>query len=161
MNSTEDEPVAVIALVATVPTLPNPVALPHSKKPTVIVYPSVSPETIVIPIVSCIIGFPLFALLVICCLRRRAKLARERDRRRTQNFDPDRSGISLARLGTMHRLGVYLAGPNGGRSRAVSLKGERGMGRGFPSLDLDTVVEERSEADPETTMIEVLTSPDS
>lgn len=40
MNSTEDEPVAVIALVATVPTLPNPVALPHSKKPTVIVYPS-------------------------------------------------------------------------------------------------------------------------
>lgn len=58
-------------------------------------------------------------------------------------------------------LGVYLAGPNGGRSRAVSLKGERGMGRGFPSLDLDTVVEERSEADPETTMIEVLTSPDS
>jgi hypothetical protein len=37
----------------------------------------------VIPIVSCILGFPLLALLVICCLRRRAKLARERARRRT------------------------------------------------------------------------------
>lgn len=43
---------------------------------------TVSPEAIVIPIVSCIIGFPLLALLVICCLRRRAKLARERARRR-------------------------------------------------------------------------------
>ncbi|KAL1131437.1 hypothetical protein AAG570_011054 [Ranatra chinensis] len=41
-----------------------------------------SPESVVIPIVSCILGFPLLALLVICCLRRRAKLARERDRRR-------------------------------------------------------------------------------
>lgn len=58
--------------------------------------------------------------------------------------------------------GVYLAGPNtGNRGRAVSLKGDRAMSRGFPSLDLDTVVEERSEQDPESTMIEILTSPDS
>jgi hypothetical protein len=47
-----------------------------------LVFVAVSPESIVIPIVSCILGFPLLALLVICCLRRRAKLARERARRR-------------------------------------------------------------------------------
>lgn len=43
---------------------------------------SVTPEKIIIPMVSCILGFPLLALMVICCLRRRAKLARDRDRRR-------------------------------------------------------------------------------
>lgn len=36
----------------------------------------VSPETVVVPIVSSIIGFPILALLVICCLRKRAKMAR-------------------------------------------------------------------------------------
>lgn len=37
----------------------------------------VSPETVVVPIVSSIIGFPILALLVICCLRKRAKMARQ------------------------------------------------------------------------------------
>uniref|UniRef100_A0A8W7PV79 Uncharacterized protein n=1 Tax=Anopheles coluzzii TaxID=1518534 RepID=A0A8W7PV79_ANOCL len=54
----------------------------NTKRPTIVIYPTVSPETVIIPIVSCIIGFPILALLVICCLRRRAKLARDRDRRR-------------------------------------------------------------------------------
>ncbi|XP_039289318.1 uncharacterized protein LOC111046473 isoform X2 [Nilaparvata lugens] len=115
------------------PTAPTPVAAPHNKRPTIIIYPTVSPESVVIPIVSGILGFPLLALLVICCLRRRAKLARERDRRRAGNC-------------------VYLAGPTGGRNRAVSLRSERAMSRAFPSLELDTVIEERS--DPETTGIE-------
>ncbi|EDW30546.1 GL26844 [Drosophila persimilis] len=53
----------------------------------------VSPESIVIPIVSCIFGFPILALIVICCLRRRAKLARERDRRR--NYDMQDHAVSL------------------------------------------------------------------
>ena len=55
-----------------------------------------------IPIVSCIFGFPILALMVICCLRRRAKLARERDRRRT--YDLQEHAISLVRLNPMHRL---------------------------------------------------------
>lgn len=63
---------------------------------------SVSPESVVIPIVSCIFGFPLLALLVICCLRRRAKLARERDRRR--NYDLQDHAVSLVRFSPIHRL---------------------------------------------------------
>ncbi|XP_066905825.1 uncharacterized protein [Halyomorpha halys] len=115
----------------------------QQKRPTVIIYPTVSPETIVIPIVSCILGFPLLALLVICCLRRRAKLARERDRRRAGNCETEMGPMSLARFSPMHKLGVYLAGPGGAqRARAVSLRSERAMSRNFPSLELDTVVEE-------------------
>lgn len=42
--------------------------------------------------------------------------------------------------------------PIAGRStRAVSLRTERSLSRGFPSLDLDTVLEERS--DPEQTQV--------
>ncbi|XP_024082132.1 uncharacterized protein LOC106667468 [Cimex lectularius] len=121
----------------------------QQKRPIVVVYPTVAPETIVIPIVSCILGFPLLALLVICCLRRRAKLARERDRRRAGNCETETGAISLARFSPMHKLGVYLAGPSAtsGRPRAVSLRSERALSRGFPSLELDTVVEERSEPD--------------
>ncbi|KAF7268780.1 hypothetical protein GWI33_018130 [Rhynchophorus ferrugineus] len=98
----------------------------HSKRPVILVYPTVSPETVVIPIISCIFGFPLLALLVICCLRRRAKLAREQARRRAGDYDH-------------------------GRSRAISLRSERAMSRGFPSLELDTVIEERSEPEAEQT----------
>ncbi|XP_058115874.1 uncharacterized protein LOC131258549 [Anopheles coustani] len=65
----------------------------NTKRATIIIYPTVSPETVIIPIVSCIIGFPILALLVICCLRRRAKLARERDRRR--NIDLQDHAVSL------------------------------------------------------------------
>ncbi|RZF35254.1 hypothetical protein LSTR_LSTR012221 [Laodelphax striatellus] len=69
-----------------------------------------------------------------------------------RNCESDPSAMSLVRFSPMHRLGVYLAGPTGGRSRAVSLRSERAMSRAFPSLELDTVIEERS--DPETTGIE-------
>ncbi|XP_037037511.1 uncharacterized protein LOC119075225 isoform X2 [Bradysia coprophila] len=76
----------------------------QNKRPTIIIYPTVSPESIVIPIVSCILGFPLLALLVICCLRRRAKLARERDRRR--NYDLQDHAVSL--LAVPRELSVYV-----------------------------------------------------
>ncbi|XP_056644644.1 uncharacterized protein LOC130900060 isoform X2 [Diorhabda carinulata] len=105
----------------------------HNKKPVILIYPTVSPETVVVPIISCIFGFPLLALLVICCLRRRAKLAREQARRRNCDTNHGRS------------------------SRAISLRSERGMSRGFPSLELDTVVEERSDPEPEQTVIEMIT----
>lgn len=143
-------------------TPPTPLHNKQRVLPTILIYPTVTPESVVVPIVSCILGFPLLALLVICCLRRRAKLARERDRRRAGNCEADHGTMSLVRFSPIPRL---LAGP--GRSgRAVSLRSERGsLARGFPSLELDTVVEERS-SDPEntttTTAMELLvTSPDS
>jgi len=67
----------------------------------------VSPETVVIPIISCIFGFPLLALLVICCLRRRAKLAREQARRR--NMDFDHGTFSIVRFSSLHYIGNYCA----------------------------------------------------
>lgn len=51
--------------------------------------------------------------------------------------------------------GVYLAGPTAGRNRAVSLRSERAMSRAYPSAELDTVVEERSDPDLEATAVEV------
>ncbi|XP_061714448.1 uncharacterized protein LOC133522960 [Cydia pomonella] len=116
----------------------------NNKRPTpIIIYPTVTPESIVVPIVSCIFGFPLLALTVICCLRRRAKLARERARRR--NCDLDRGELSVVRLS-----------PVKARARAVSLAR---ASRPLPSLELDTVLEERS--DPEqTTLSQVEMTPD-
>ena len=58
------------------------------------------------PIVSGILGFPIMALLLICCLRRRAKLARARARRR--NCDVEHGALSLVRFSPVHRLGEYL-----------------------------------------------------
>lgn len=110
----------------------------NNKRPTIIIYPTISPESVVIPIVSCILGFPLLALLVICCLRRRAKLARERDRRR--NYDIQDHAVSLVRFSPIHRL-------NNRSSRVISLRPERSLSHGFPSLELDTVLEERSDVE--------------
>lgn len=66
---------------------------------------AVSPESIVIPIVSCIFGFPILAFIVICCLRHRAKMARERDRRR--NYDMQDHAVSLVRFSPIHRLSEF------------------------------------------------------
>lgn len=68
---------------------------------------SVAPESIVIPIVSCIFGFPVLALLVICCLRKRAKLARERDRRRNYDLQDHDHTVSLVRFSPIHRLSEF------------------------------------------------------
>lgn len=46
---------------------------------------------------------------------------------------------------------------SGRSSRAISLRSDRAMSRGFPSLELDTVVEERSDPEPEQTVVEVVT----
>nr|AKD28032.1 hypothetical protein [Glypta fumiferanae] len=129
------------------PTVPT---IPQSKRPTIFVYPTVSPESIIVPIVSCILGFPLLALLVICCLRRRAKLARERARRR--NCDLDHGALSLVRFSPVHRVaGVERP------TRAVTFRSDK-PSRALPSLELDTVVEERS--DPEQSTGLELSSPD-
>lgn len=51
----------------------------------------------------------------------------------------------------------YICFPGGGSTRAVSLRAERSMSRAFPSLELDTVVEERSDPEPEATVVEMMT----
>lgn len=121
---------------------PKPSA--NNKRPTpIVIYPTVTPESIVVPIVSCIFGFPLLALTVICCLRRRAKLARERARRR--NCELDRGELSVVKMS-----------PTKTKPRAVSLVRSP---RPPPTLELDTVLEERS--DPEqTTLSQVEITPD-
>ncbi|KAG8331058.1 hypothetical protein J6590_049498 [Homalodisca vitripennis] len=110
MDRMQEDHGLTVELGIVMSTMPSPpLALPHNKqRPTIYVYPTVQPETIVIPIVSCILGFPLLALLVICCLRRRAKLARERDRRRAGNCESDPGAISLVRFSPMHRLAVSI-----------------------------------------------------
>ncbi|CAH0699163.1 unnamed protein product [Spodoptera exigua] len=104
---------------------------------------TVTPESIVVPIVSCIFGFPLLALTVICCLRRRAKMARERARRR--NCELDRGELSVVKMSPVKT-----------KPRPVSLIRSP---RPPPTLELDTVLEERS--DPEqTTLSQVEVTPD-
>ncbi|PZC86970.1 hypothetical protein B5X24_HaOG201206 [Helicoverpa armigera] len=116
------------------PPVPKPSA--NNKRPTpIIIYPTVTPESIVVPIVSCIFGFPLLALTVICCLRRRAKMARERARRR--NCELDRGELSVVKMSPVKT-----------KPRAVSLIRSP---RPPPTLELDTVLEERS--DPEQTTL--------
>lgn len=66
--------------------------------------------------------------------------------------------LVTAQSNVIYKLLMCAVGP--GRTRAVSLRSERAMSRGFPSLELDTVVEERSDPDPEMTT-EVLMTPDS
>ncbi|XP_023225475.1 uncharacterized protein LOC111626358 [Centruroides sculpturatus] len=65
----------VITYVTSVtkPNLPNP-------KPTVSL--SLDPRPIVIPILSCIISFPIITFAIICALRYRAQRLRKRDRLR-------------------------------------------------------------------------------
>jgi hypothetical protein len=70
-----------------------------------------------------------------------------------------RLALVLAQSNAMYQLLMFAVGS--GRTRAVSLRSERAMSRGFPSLELDTVVEERSDPDPEMTTTEVLVTPDS
>nr|CAD7409702.1 unnamed protein product [Timema cristinae] len=134
--------------------VPVPLCASHRTQHYLTTCVAVSPESIVIPIVSCILGFPLLALFVICCLRKRAKLARERERRRAGNCD-DHGTMSMVRFSPIHRL------VGSSRTRAVSLRSERAMSRAFPSLELDTVVEERSDPEPDSGTVEVLLSPDS
>nr|XP_036232832.1 uncharacterized protein LOC106623047 isoform X2 [Bactrocera oleae]XP_036232833.1 uncharacterized protein LOC106623047 isoform X2 [Bactrocera oleae] len=108
MSALPTLPVSRYAMEATTSlpaqTVATFMAAGNKNRATIIVYPTVSPESIVIPIVSCIFGFPILALLVICCLRRRAKLARERDRRR--NYDMQDHAVSL--ITDRRELSVYV-----------------------------------------------------
>ncbi|XP_075158901.1 uncharacterized protein LOC142232074 isoform X2 [Haematobia irritans] len=92
------------AAFPTAQTVATFIAGNKNRATTIIVYPTVSPESIVIPIVSCIFGFPILAFIVICCLRHRAKLARERDRRR--NYDMQDHAVSL--ITDRRELSVYV-----------------------------------------------------
>lgn len=65
------------------------------KRPLTI-YHTVQPDKIIFIIVSAILIFPIVAFLLICLLRKRAKLARERDRQ--LNFGLQSHAVSLVRF---------------------------------------------------------------
>ncbi|XP_037079354.1 uncharacterized protein LOC119100357 [Pollicipes pollicipes] len=73
--------------------------------PTLEVYPTVSPQTVVIPIVSSIIVFPAAALTVICCLRYRARRARRRAKRPRLGDKADRA-VPVIRIDGTRRTGL-------------------------------------------------------
>ncbi|CAG7824715.1 unnamed protein product [Allacma fusca] len=69
----------------------------------IIIYPTVHPEVVIVPIVSSILVFPFVALLVICCLRHRAARARQKARlaKRDMPFS-EQSCASIARCSPPH-----------------------------------------------------------
>lgn len=58
---------------------------------------------------------------------------------------------------TKHREKIIFLNLSGRSSRAVSLRSEIALSRAFPSLELGTVYEERSDPEPEATVIEMMT----
>ncbi|XP_076056185.1 uncharacterized protein LOC143034126 [Oratosquilla oratoria] len=64
--------------MADIPAMPTMPTMPTYGHPTVFVYPTVSPRVVVVPILSCIFGFPVLVMIVICGLRYRAQRARMR-----------------------------------------------------------------------------------
>ncbi|XP_047736049.1 putative GPI-anchored protein pfl2 [Hyalella azteca] len=117
------------------------------------VFPTISPQIVVIPIVSCIIVFPIVVLIVICALRYRAMRARR--------FDKLTRGRRLALTGE-HEARAALDACKDGRPFVQCKNGRRKTVVRFkpmPELDLDTVVEERSEFDAEVNAMELLQAP--
>lgn len=67
---------------------------------------------------------------------------------RRNGRSPEKGNEHLIYTGFHISAGMF---PASGRTTAVSLCSERAMSRGFPSLELDTVFEEKSDPDPEDT----------
>ncbi|KAL7644640.1 UNVERIFIED_CONTAM: hypothetical protein RMT77_004181 [Armadillidium vulgare] len=123
-----------------VPTLPT-----HGYS-TVYVYPTISPHIVVIPILSCIFGFPILVLLIICALRNRARKARLKAKKRRP---PEHTITELVAHTTFSQSRYFnervIRMKDGKRKTIVRFKP-------MPELDLDTVVEEKSEFDAEVSV---------
>ncbi|XP_035705515.1 uncharacterized protein LOC110845946 [Folsomia candida] len=74
-------------------------AIVPNKTRVIIIYPTVSPEVVIVPIVSSILVFPIVAFIIICCLRRRAARARQKARmaKREDPYLSERSCASVVR----------------------------------------------------------------
>ncbi|ROT63918.1 hypothetical protein C7M84_018163, partial [Penaeus vannamei] len=111
-------------------------------------------RVVVVPILSCIFGFPVLVLLVICGLRYRARRARTAAKK-AHAVEPSIMELS--------------SGPSILSGRCSNGKGPRPKKRKkktlvrfkpMPEIDLDTVVEEKSEFDAEVTASDLLTTPE-
>lgn len=67
-----------------------------AKRPLTVYHTAIPADKIVFIIISAIFIFPIVAFLLICLLRKRAKLARERDRQ--LNFGLQSHAVSLVRF---------------------------------------------------------------
>ncbi|XP_045621273.1 dentin sialophosphoprotein [Procambarus clarkii] len=126
--------------------------IPSFGHPTVYFYPTVSPRVVVVPILSCIIGFPLLVLLVICGLRYRARRARI-SAKKAHSVE---SSVLELTSGPSILASRYSNGKSHRQKRKKALVRFKPM----PEIDLDTVVEEKSEFDAEVTASDLLTTPD-
>ncbi|KAK8730599.1 hypothetical protein OTU49_007828 [Cherax quadricarinatus] len=117
----------------------------------------VSPRVVVVPILSCIIGFPLLVMLVICGLRYRARRARI-SAKKAHNVES--SLLELA-SGPSILSSRYSNVPSS-TGKTFRQKRKRALVRfkPMPEIDLDTVVEEKSEFDAEVTASDLLTTPE-
>ncbi|CAL4079599.1 unnamed protein product [Meganyctiphanes norvegica] len=92
------------------------------------IYSTVSPNVVVVPIISSIFGFPVIVLLIICALRYRAKWARKRAKkqrqlsRNKQNQDPTEHPHILI---TQHEESISKKQENASRKKCFTLLGVR------------------------------------
>ncbi|CRK95407.1 CLUMA_CG008728, isoform A [Clunio marinus] len=97
-----------------------------------IVYATVSPESVVVPIVSCIFAFPFIALLALLFLRKCSKACRRFSSRNENYQDQNEDSIHFNRIHRhTTRKPIYLYSCN--------------LSREISSKDLETVIEESSE----------------
>lgn len=132
-----------------------PPTLPTFGHATVYVYPTVAPKVVVVPIITCIIGFPVLVMLVICALRYRARRARI-NAKNAHSVESSASALELT-------SGSSILASRCTNGKAIRLKKRKKALVRFkpmPEIDLDTVVEEKSEFDAEVTASDLLTTPE-
>ncbi|XP_068233894.1 DNA ligase 1-like [Palaemon carinicauda] len=132
-----------------------PPTLPTFGHSTVYIYPTVSPKVVVVPILTCIFGFPVLVLLIICALRRRARRARTTAKKTRMKRDPCMQELASGPSILANRCKKE-------KEPRTSFKKKKTLVRfkPMPEIDLDTVVEEKSEFDAEVTASDLLTTPE-
>ncbi|KAK8397882.1 hypothetical protein O3P69_004583 [Scylla paramamosain] len=121
-----------------------PPTLPTFGHATVYVYPTVAPRVVVVPIITCIIGFP--------CPGDARDL-------RPQNAHSVESSASALELTSGSSI-LASRCTNGKAHRLKKRKKALVRFKPMPEIDLDTVVEEKSEFDAEVTASDLLTTPE-
>lgn len=132
-----------------------PPTLPTFGHATVYVYPTVAPRVVVVPIITCIIGFPVLVMLVICALRYRARRARI-NAKNAHSVESSASALELTSGSSI----LASRCTNGKAHRLKKRKKALVRFKPMPEIDLDTVVEEKSEFDAEVTASDLLTTPE-
>ncbi|XP_037083174.1 uncharacterized protein LOC119103663 [Pollicipes pollicipes] len=116
---------------------------PASNATVVFIYPTVSPETVWVPIVCCIAAFPALVLTIVMLLRHRAMRARARSRitRKREAVRYTQAANKYCKVKLQNYDGLETVE---GRDRDAQLTGTRMNGSYTISTDLATAVD-RSE----------------